>query len=170
MSISNSELAAQIQQYWIDLDADRDQFKNWLGGTVTGGENGDGTYPLTDYTGNTVYVRCPARIVYDANRITLAPNLTGPGPHTMGSDQYNKKVLIQAGSAITVNLPANAPVGTSIILRGVGAPIKFVALSGASLRNWQAHNGSGASLALVSVIVEENTNGSSAVWAPGGNT
>ncbi len=36
------------------------QLQNWLGGTVTGGPNSDGKYPLTDYKGNTFMVPCPA--------------------------------------------------------------------------------------------------------------
>jgi hypothetical protein len=36
------------------------QLKDWLAGSPTGGPNGDGKYPLTDSSGTTYYVACPA--------------------------------------------------------------------------------------------------------------
>ncbi|WNH52424.1 hypothetical protein [Stenotrophomonas oahuensis] len=36
------------------------QLQAWLGGTATGGPNGDGMFPLTDHLGNTFMVPCPA--------------------------------------------------------------------------------------------------------------
>lgn len=40
-------------------------FRTWMSGTVNGGALEDGRYPLSDGLGNTVLVKCPARIAAD---------------------------------------------------------------------------------------------------------
>lgn len=57
---------AQLSQQIIDLLAawnEREaQFRAWLAGTSTGGPNSDGRYPLSDATGDTQLVDCPAKL------------------------------------------------------------------------------------------------------------
>lgn len=172
MALSNSELAAQIQKYWADLDTDRQQYLNWLTGTTNGGPNGNGQYPLTQrQTGTTVLVKCPARVVWEANRVVVSPDLNGVGPHLITDAYYNTKFIIVASSTITVTLPRAAPDGSMVMIRGAGAPVKLQPQSGgATLRNWQNHNGSAGSFALITAVVEGNPGGQSAIWTLDGTT
>lgn len=62
MSFTNGQLAQKIVDlisYWSGFN---DQYHQWLTGTVNGGPNSDGRYPLTDWTGYTVNVQCPAQL------------------------------------------------------------------------------------------------------------
>lgn len=172
MALSNADLANQIQKYWADLDADRQQWLNYLTGTTNGGPNGNGTYPLTQRTTGLVQmVKCPARVAWEANQVVRSPDLTGVGPFLIGDSYYNTKFIIVANSTATVTLPRSAPDGTLLIMRGAGAPIKCVPQSGgATLRNWQNHNGSAGSYALITALVEGNAGGQAAVWTLDGTT
>jgi len=172
MSLSNADLANQIQQYWADLDADRQQWLNYITGTPGGGPNGNGQYPLTQRTtGTTTMAKCPARVAWEANQVLTSPDLSGVGPHSIDSSRYNTKFIVSATSAPTVILPRAAPNGTMLMIRSVGAPVKLVAQSGgATLRNWQNHNGSAGSYALITALVEGNADGQSAVWTLDGTT
>lgn len=51
-----------VADYFNDLQADRQLYKDWCGGLINGGPNLDGEYPLMDFTGNTYLVPCPAKI------------------------------------------------------------------------------------------------------------
>jgi len=172
MALSNADLANQIQKYWADLDADRQQWLNYLTGTTNGGPNGNGTYPLTQRTtGTTTMVKCPARVSWEANQVLVSPDLNGVGPHLIADSYYNTKFIINATSTATVTLPRTAPTGTLLIMRGAGAPIKLQPQSGgATLRNWQNHNGSAGSFALITAIVEGNVGGTAATWTLDGTT
>lgn len=66
---TNADLAAQITDLITKWGIREDQMHDWLGGTVDGGPNNDGKYPLTDAGGTTYLVECPA---------LLADNVTGP--------------------------------------------------------------------------------------------
>lgn len=172
MAISNQELANLIQTYWDNLNADRAQWRNFIAGTVAGGPNGDGTYPLTDFTGNTYFLKCPAQVAYEATRISSV-TLTGDGPFLLDAGHFNKKVLVQAASAaiVTIQLPRTAPVDASLILRGLNCSLHAVGQSGgATVRNWQGHNGTAGILAPATVAVEANADGNSAVWTLDGAT
>lgn len=63
MPISNTEIAAQIVDLISKWNNREDQMVAWLGGTPTGGPNGDGLYPLTNELGVTYMVACPAKMV-----------------------------------------------------------------------------------------------------------
>ncbi len=68
--LSNAQLAQQVSTL-VDLWNQRErEFRDWLGGTATGGPQGDGRYPLTNGLGVTSLVACPA---------SLASTVTGPG-------------------------------------------------------------------------------------------
>ncbi|MDK1104017.1 MAG: hypothetical protein QGD93_10450, partial [Actinomycetota bacterium] len=62
MAISNADLAQKIStliDFWSTLTV---EYKNWLGGTVAGGPNSDGQYPLTNFTGDEILVESPAKL------------------------------------------------------------------------------------------------------------
>lgn len=46
-------------------------FRGWIAGTVNGGVNSDGRYPLSDGMGSTVYVKCPAQIISDSAPLSI---------------------------------------------------------------------------------------------------
>ncbi|WP_226018410.1 hypothetical protein [Novosphingobium sp. FKTRR1] len=71
-STTPSQALAAVRQYFLNLDADRAAFRDWCGGNPTGGPNGDGNYPLTDFTGNVHMTPCPAKII-----VLGAPNGSG---------------------------------------------------------------------------------------------
>lgn len=66
---TNAQLASQITDLLARWNAREGQLRDWLGGTVTGGPNGDGKYPLTNASGETYLVESPA---------LLASTVTGP--------------------------------------------------------------------------------------------
>lgn len=70
MSFSNAQLAQKISDlidYWSSFSV---EYADWLGGTVSGGPNSDGEYPLTDYTGTETLVKSPAKLQDDVDNIT----------------------------------------------------------------------------------------------------
>lgn len=58
-----SDLLDRVSALLGRRDLTQVEFSNWLGGTITGGPNGDGKYPLTDSTGYLRLVSCPAASV-----------------------------------------------------------------------------------------------------------
>lgn len=67
MSFTNAQLAQQIAnlvEYWSSFN---EEYASWLGGTVNGGPNSDGEYPLTDWHGNESLVKSPAKLEDDVS-------------------------------------------------------------------------------------------------------
>jgi hypothetical protein len=72
MAITNTALATAMSDliaHWQDF---QDEHQDWLAGTVGGGPNSDGKYPLTDYEDNTVLVTCPAQLEADIDALVDA--------------------------------------------------------------------------------------------------
>jgi hypothetical protein len=68
MSFTNAQLAQQIAnliEYWAAFNQ---EYSDWIGGTVGGGPNSDGEYPLTNWAGEETLLPCPA---------LLSDNVTG---------------------------------------------------------------------------------------------
>ena len=68
MAFTNAQLAQQIAnliEYWAEFNQ---EYSDWVGGTVGGGPNSDGEYPLTNWAGEETLLPCPA---------ALADNVTG---------------------------------------------------------------------------------------------
>lgn len=57
---TQAQLASQMSDLMTRWRTYTDQLQAWLGGTVTGGPNADGMYPMTDHLGNTFLIPCPA--------------------------------------------------------------------------------------------------------------
>lgn len=171
MALSNAELANLIQEYWIDLDQDRKYWRDFIAGTPNGGPNGNGTYPIPDFTGAITYIKCPARVAFESVRVPSGAPLNGTGPHTITSAQYNTKVLVYSSGVATVILPRDAPIDTTVFIRCKGSAVKVIGQSGgATIVNWQQHNASAGSNALITLNVEANSNGTSAEWVLDGTT
>lgn len=60
---TNAQLASQVSALVSSWRTREAQYRAWLGGSATGGANGDGRYPLTDASGATYMVESPARLV-----------------------------------------------------------------------------------------------------------
>ena len=60
--LSNATLAQAVSDLIAGDAAMKEEFQTWLNGTVAGGPNSDGRYPLTDYQGNTALYECPAKM------------------------------------------------------------------------------------------------------------
>lgn len=59
---TNAQLTQQINNLLTSWNEREAQFRAWLAGTPTGGPNGDGRYPLSDASGVTQLVDCPAKL------------------------------------------------------------------------------------------------------------
>lgn len=59
---TNAQLQQQISELLAAWNEREAQFRAWLAGTPNGGPNGDGKYPLTDASGVTQLVDCPAKL------------------------------------------------------------------------------------------------------------
>jgi hypothetical protein len=66
-NITNATLAQKISDLIDSWRTYMGQLRAWLGGTVGGGPNGDGAYPLTDDLGTTYMVKSPAQMAADVN-------------------------------------------------------------------------------------------------------
>ena len=174
MALSNPELAQLIENYWTQLNQDRAYWRDFIAGTVTGGPNGDGTYPVPDYTGNINMLKCPARIAFEATRISVATLDASGTPPTLTGDHFNKKLRITGGTAttpVTIIAPRTAPIGASIVLRGLSASVKVIAESGApGVQNADGHNGSAGPGKTITLSCEDNPGGNSALWYIDGST
>lgn len=60
LSTTNAQLAVRLANLLHDWQQRESQLREWHGGTLDGGPNGDGRYPLSDGFGNTHLVPCPA--------------------------------------------------------------------------------------------------------------
>lgn len=60
LSTTNAQLAVRLANLLHDWQQRESQLREWHGGTLDGGPNGDGRYPLSDGLGNTHLVPCPA--------------------------------------------------------------------------------------------------------------
>lgn len=69
MPLTNAQLSADIAALIESYKDWQNLYSDWLGGTATGGPNGDGQYPLKDAQGVVSLVYCPA---------ALASNVVGP--------------------------------------------------------------------------------------------
>lgn len=80
-STTPAQALAAVRQYFLNLDADRAAFRNWCGGNPTGGPNGDGNYPLQDFTGQIHMTPCPAKIIQ-----LIQPSGSGTSLQAVGSE------------------------------------------------------------------------------------
>jgi hypothetical protein len=89
-SVSLADTAARLSAF-IDTQISRDdQLRNWTSGTIDGGPNGDGYYPLTDALGETVLLPSIPR---------LMAGLTGPD--AIASLQQAQALINQANQVST---------------------------------------------------------------------
>jgi len=81
------------------------KLRDWSGGIAWGGVNGDGKYPLTDGSGNTLYVKSPAQIIAEVN--ADAPEYfgaIGDGNSHPAGDYYDTLSELQAKYPFAISL------------------------------------------------------------------
>jgi len=61
-TLSNGQLAVRVNDLVSFVQSRHGQLDQWMNGVVGGGDFNNGTYPLTDNLGETIYVRCPAQL------------------------------------------------------------------------------------------------------------
>jgi len=66
---SVTDAIRQGLEIWQAWGASVDQFNDWMAGSIDGGPNGDGRYPMTNRSGQVKLVPCPALLL---NGITAA--------------------------------------------------------------------------------------------------
>lgn len=69
-TLSNGQLAQRVNDVVVFIQSRHGQLDEWMNGVVDGGDFSNGTYPLTDYLGETIYVRCPAQLEQEVNGLT----------------------------------------------------------------------------------------------------
>jgi len=96
MSFTNAQLAQKISDlidFWSSFNV---EYANWLGGVVGGGPGSNGAYPLTDYSGATSLVDCPAQLADDVNSL-----VTGAQGYANAASASATTATTQAGTATT---------------------------------------------------------------------
>lgn len=69
---TNTDLAQRLANLLKTWQEHQDELSDWQGGTVDGGPNADGKYPLSDSIGNTVLVASPALVTYYLDSLQAA--------------------------------------------------------------------------------------------------
>lgn len=132
MSVTEDQLAAELQKVTKLIADFGSKLGAWVTGVAGGGPANDGSYPLPTGLGTTIPVPCPAQIAVNANKLVLAGPSTGaiqlgltPG-FTGSSNSYtfkeadNGKIFIILGgtntTAVTMFLPDNLSPGWAVIV------------------------------------------------------
>ncbi|KAA5604434.1 hypothetical protein F1188_16380 [Roseospira marina] len=100
-STTNADLASRMADLVARWKRREDEMIAWLSGTVSGGPNGDGAYPLTDLQGNVKMVRCPAWVTAILGDATHGNMTLGLLDYTAGRPRVHTATL---GAAHTIAL------------------------------------------------------------------
>lgn len=117
MAITNSALAAKVNDLvdaWQDFI---EEHSTWLNGTVGGGPNLDGEYPLTDYLGTIRLTKSPAQLEDDVSNL-----VTGAQGY---ADAADTSATAAAASAATATTQAAA----ALVSEGLAEDYKDAALA-----------------------------------------
>lgn len=114
----NATLAAQIAKLLAEMAARDAQLTAWATGSTTGGPNGNGFYPFTTITGDTILVPCPALI--DPASAIPAPDASLSNLVTIGDVTDTVTLDLSKGSVFSANLTA-ADCAVSIVNPNVSA-------------------------------------------------
>lgn len=129
---TTAELASQIEDFVASVSVRDELFYEWQTGSADGGPNGDGTYPLTDFTGFTRLLKSPAAMASlsgpgGSSAIGFAQSGTGAVARTVHSKLRELAVSVDDFGAVGDNVADDGPAITS-------AQNALAALGGGELR------------------------------------
>jgi hypothetical protein len=110
-----------------------------------------------------------------ANKLNITADVdtkvTSGGAYTVTAADNGKILRFTDGTAVTVNLPEDMPVGFNIgVLQDGAGQVTFSAEVGATLQNRQTHTKTAGQRAVVGLFVVTNAGGSAAVYNLNGDT
>lgn len=125
MSMTENDDIALILNGILDREfALRQSWWAWAGGTINGGPNGDGRYPLLIGDNVTVLSECPARMSFNARRV---PRIRIAGSNSVTLDPaLHQGAMLQivggtASSTVTVHIPQSIPAEFSCMVAAGGS-------------------------------------------------
>lgn len=92
--ITNAQLAQKINELIVYYDTREVELDDWMNGTVGGGPNTNGTYPLTDRSGVVTWVRSPAQLESDVDSL-----VAGAAGHASDADAAKIAALAAQAAA-----------------------------------------------------------------------
>jgi hypothetical protein len=109
---SNAQLAAQVSDLLTRWNAREDQVQDWIGGLADGGPQNDGRYPLSDATGATRLVPCPAALAATAS----GPAAVASG-HRDGAEDARDEALAEASRSEAQRVLADSAKAAALAAR-----------------------------------------------------
>lgn len=115
---SNYDLMTRIDEFLQDRTTQLNEFTTWANGTVNGGPNADGKYPLTDRNGVITLVYCPAKMAQmsgasPADAIT-ALQTAMTNLQTMLSDYSVIKQKVEDFTGVTLETLGGQPLNSKL--------------------------------------------------------
>jgi len=111
----NSGIAYKVSAMVQSWQGREDELRAWLAGTAGGGVNSDGMYPMTDATGVTYQVKCPAQMQADVDAAVaqiLGGNVTVKSMNHRGAylaaTTYAKDDAVTSGGRYFISRRANS--------------------------------------------------------------
>lgn len=134
---SAAEVVAAGLDVWDAWGASVDQLNAWMAGSVTGGPNGDGAYPLTNRSGGVTLLACPAKLLSLAlrHRIKVIPAT----PYTVLLDDVGATLRWDGTANCSVRYPSFYEGWTGGLLQMESGKIVPVAVSGATMIHDQSY-------------------------------
>lgn len=111
MAYSNDDVAAMILE-WAKRQDERDAMEYArINGTVEGGPEGDGRYPVPVGPGQTALVACPARVAFESKRMEVLRLVVGSGSLTLSPEEHHGALLSIVGATASSNVTVRIPEG-----------------------------------------------------------
>jgi hypothetical protein len=129
-------------------------------GTVGGGPNGNGTYPMTMMTGEVVWRKCPAQVAFEAASMPII-KLVGSSNLVLTAAHNGCKVLAFNGSlAVNLTMGPDIRPGFSCVVKQYNGKIHFLGGSTGVLNSYPAgYEYTAGKNACVSVMCDEAPSG-----------
>ncbi len=153
---SNADLAQAISNLIAADVSIKTEFQAWLAGSVGGGPNTDGKYPLTDYQDNTVLTTCPAQMAED-----VASEVTGAAGHATDAETAQTAAELAETHAETAEVNAETAETSAVTAKNTAVTAKNDAESARTTAIAQA----AAALASANNASTSETNASSSETA-----
>jgi len=110
VSFTTAGLASNLAALQVNWQTREDEIKAWLAGVAGGGASSDGKYPLTDATGVTYQIKCPAQIQAEADALIASIN-------GVATTDVNNEVVERLSYEGVVNGVATTDVNNEVVER-----------------------------------------------------